>query len=260
MESIKNKIVLITGASSGIGRASAKHFAQLGARLILMARRQERLEALAKELEVETLSIRLDMRDKEAIFEVVETLPEPWRKIDILLNNAGAALSSDKVQDADIDGWDDMIQTNFRGLLYMTRAVLGGMVARDSGHIINIGSTAGHACYPGGNVYSATKHAVRALSESLRIDLLGKAIRVTEIDPGCVETEFSEVRWKDKEKAKRFYSDFTPLTPEDIADAIVYCATRPLHVNISEMIIYPTDQASPNHIYKRGKSSTNMFD
>lgn len=179
--------------------------------------------------------------------------------IDILVNNAGLALDSVKIQDGNSENWDIMIDTNLRGLLYVTRTILPSMVSRNSGHILNIGSIAGHECYPTGNVYSATKHAVRAITKSMRIDLLGTAIRVTEIDPASVHTEFSEVRWKDKKRADDFYKDFKALTADDVADAIVYCTTRPLHVDIAELVISPTAQAA-YHIHKPAKENKGFFD
>lgn len=252
---MKNKVVLITGASSGIGRACSEQFASLGARLILTARRIDRLDELSRDIKkaygTDVLAIRLDVQDKKEVSHAVGSLGSDWSSVDVLLNNAGLALDNVPMQEGNIDDWDTMINTNVRGLLYVTRAILPGMISRNRGHIINIGSIAGHECYPRGNVYSATKHAVQAISKSLRIDLLGLPIRVTEIDPGAVETEFSEVRWKDKERAKEFYSSFTPLSAKDIADAVVYCATRPPHVDISQLVIYATDQASANHLYKK---------
>lgn len=251
---LKNKIVFITGCSSGIGKASALQFASQGAKLILTARRMDLIESLAQtikqKLNTEVLPIQLDIQDKSAVLSTIKNLPAEWQKIDILVNNAGLALGVDKMQDANVDNWDVMINTNLHGLLYVTRAILPGMIARNSGHIVNIGSIAGHEYYPGGNIYCATKHAVKAISKSLRIDLLGKNIRVTEIDPGMVHTEFSEVRLKDKERANSVYQGFEPLVADDIADAIMYCTTRPSHVNISEIMLFPTAQASANHIYR----------
>lgn len=259
MKSLKNKIVLITGASSGIGKSCAEQFAALGARLILTARRIDRLNQLAADLKnqysTEVLSIELDVRDRNKVESIINNLSPEWQSIEILVNNAGLALSTDTTQEGNPDNWDTMIDTNVKGLLYVTRAILPGMIARKNGHVINIGSVAGHEYYPGGNVYSATKHAVKAISKNLKIDLLGTPVRVSEIDPGAVETEFSEVRWKDKERAKEFYATFTPLTPDDIADAVIYCATRKPHVNISEILIQPTDQASANHIFRKEKRS-----
>lgn len=255
--SMKDKIVLITGASSGIGKACAEQFASLGARVILAARRIDRLEQLAqtlkKQYNTDALPLLLDIQDHRAVKTAIGSLRSEWSNIDILINNAGLALSTDPIQQGDPDNWDIVINTNLHGLLYVTRAVLPGMIQRNTGHIINIGSVAGHEYYPGGNIYCATKHAVKAISKCLRIDLIGMPIRVTEIDPGCVETEFSEVRWNNKEMAKAFYADFTPLVGEDIADAVAYCATRPLHVDISELVIYPTQQASTNHLHRNNQ-------
>lgn len=257
MQSLKNKIVFITGASSGIGMACAEQFAQLGCDLILSARRKERIEALAKQLtqqySVKVLAIELDVRNKQSVIEAVENLPKAWQMIDILINNAGLALDSLLLQQGHLENWDTMIQTNINGLLYVTHTVLQGMLSRNTGHIINISSVAGHDHYPMGNVYSATKHAVRALSKSLRLDLLGTPLRVSDVAPGAVNTEFSAVRWKDKEKADKFYEDFTPLAASDVAEAVIFCATRPPHVSIAEIVVYPTDQASPNHLHKASK-------
>ncbi len=251
---LTKKIVFITGASSGIGKATAQHFAKLGANLILTARRIDKVEQLANELQtqysISTLPIQLDVRDKQVVITTITNLPTQWRDIDILINNAGLALGSVPIQQSSLDDWDTMIATNIQGLLYVTQQILPTMIARNSGHIINIGSIAGRDCYPGGNIYCATKHAVNALSKSMRLDLLGTQIRVTEIAPGAVHTEFSEVRWQDKQKSDQYYAQFTPLLADDIADAIVYCATRPLHVNVSELIVFPTDQASCHHINK----------
>ncbi|WP_028387931.1 SDR family oxidoreductase [Legionella fairfieldensis] len=260
MLNLKENIVLITGASSGIGRACAQLFAQQGAKLILCARRQERLETIAKALydlhHTHCLPLVLDVRNQSEVENTLNNLPLEWQSIDILINNAGLALSSDPIQQGSFTNWDIMIDTNIKGLLYVTRHLLPGMLARKRGHIINIGSIAGRDCYPNGNVYCATKHAVKALSKAMRLDLMGSPIRVTEIAPGAVETEFSEVRWNDKDKAKAFYQDFDPLLAEDIADAAYYCATRPLHVDIAEILIMPTAQAAGNAIYRGGKKKT----
>lgn len=257
MLSLKDSIILITGASSGIGQACARLFASHGARLILCARRQERLVNLANDLQTlygsQCLPLLLDVRLKSDVELVLSTLPPEWQAIKVLINNAGLALSSDPIQQGSFSNWDRMIDTNVKGLLYVTRTVLPGMLARNQGHIINIGSIAGQECYPNGNVYCATKHAVRAITKSMRLDLLGSPIRVSEIAPGAVETEFSEVRWNDKEKAKAFYNDFNPLFAEDIADAAHYCVTRPPHVDIAEMTIMPTAQAAANFTYREGK-------
>lgn len=252
MVDLHDKLVLITGASSGIGQACAQLFAKNGCNLILCARRQERIEHLAKKLQAEygiaCLPIVLDVQDQAKVEYALSSLPENWQTISILINNAGLALSSDPIQQGAIANWETMIDTNIKGLLYVTRAILPKMLEHGEGHIINIGSIAGQECYPNGNVYCATKHAVRALSKSMRMDLLGSPIRVSEVAPGAVETEFSEVRWNDKEKAKAFYQDFNPLTAEDIADTIYFCASRPLHVNIADITILPTAQAAAGSI------------
>lgn len=257
MISLKNKIILITGASSGIGQACARIFAANGANLILAARRQERLEKLAEELStqysIKCLPLQLDVRNREEVELILKKLPVFWQSIDILINNAGLARGSDPIQKGSFENWEAMIDTNVKGLLYVSRTILPGMLERQKGHVINIGSIAGQECYPNGNVYCATKHAVRALTQSMRMDLLGTSIRVTEIAPGAVETEFSEVRWQDKEKARAFYQDFNPLVAEDIADAAFYCATRPLHVDIAELTIIPTAQAAAGQIARSGK-------
>jgi NADP-dependent 3-hydroxy acid dehydrogenase YdfG len=255
MMKLKNKVICITGASSGIGKACAEQLAALGANLIITARRFDRLQALAQTLSdqhaIQVLPIQLDVADKTQVKKVFAELPEQWKNIDVLVNNAGLALTTDKVQDANIDHWDTMLNTNVHGLLYVTHAILPSMITRDCGHIINLGSVAGFQTYPGGNIYCATKHAVRAISRSLKIDLLGTKVRVTEIAPGAVETEFSEVRFSDKQRAKNFYQDFTPLNADDIADAVVYAATRPAHVNIAEIVLYPTDQSNASLIHRK---------
>lgn len=257
MNSLADKIILITGASSGIGEACARLFAANGARLILSARRNDRLEELAEDLTREYHQkhyiLPLDVRNKEQVKTQMGSLPEEWSSIDILLNNAGLALDTLPLNQGLEDHWDTMIDTNIKGLLYVSRAIIPGMLERNSGHVVNIGSIAGHECYPNGNVYSATKHAVHALSKSMRLDMLGSSVRVTEIAPGAVETEFSAVRWNDKQRAKEFYKDFQPLEAEDVADAIYYCITRPQHVDIEQMIIMPTVQASANHLSRKGK-------
>lgn len=258
---IKGQTAFITGASSGIGRACAEQFAMHGANVIITGRRIDRLEATAKEISskynVEATPLALDVQNKEQVDLVFEQLP---REVDILVNNAGLALSTDKMQDGQTSNWDTMIDTNIKGLLYVTRAFLPSMVKKNRGHIINIGSVAGHDCYTSGNVYCATKFAVRAISKSLRLDLQGTSIRVSEIAPGAVETEFSEVRWNDKEKAKQLYQGFHPLHPDDIADAVVYCATRPSHVNIAEVVVFPQAQAAVANIHREGDSTKSPFD
>ncbi|MGL5742676.1 MAG: SDR family NAD(P)-dependent oxidoreductase [Legionella sp.] len=257
MTELTNKIILITGASSGIGQAAARLCAKHGARLILCARRVERLESLATELSQhygkEQYILPLDVRDYEQVQKQLGTLPSQWQAIDVLINNAGLALDTFPLQQGIEANWDIMIDTNIKGLLYVSRALIPWMLTRGCGHVVNLGSIAGHECYPNGNVYAATKHAVHALSKSMRLDLFGSPIRVTEIAPGAVETEFSEVRWKDKKRAKAFYQDFQPLLAEDIADAIVYCITRPSHMDVEQMIIMPTVQASANHLFRDTK-------
>lgn len=254
MISVKNKIALITGASSGIGQACARALAAQGAHIILSARRIDRLNDLAVELDqaynTKSLVLPLDVQDKEQVHTLIGSLPEEWQHIEILINNAGLALDTLPLDQGIEDHWDTMIDTNIKGLLYVSRAVIPGLIKRGRGHIINLGSIAGHECYPNGNVYVATKHAVHALSKSMRMDLLGTPIRVTEIAPGAVETEFSEVRWQDKERAKDFYKGFHPLFAQDVADAILYCLTRPVHVDIEQMLIMPTAQASANHLHR----------
>ena len=247
--------VLITGATAGIGQACARAFASAGARLVLTGRRTERLDALAGELRqahgTESRLLALDVRDREAVFAAVGGLPAEWAAIDVLVNNAGLGRGVDKVQVGDPDGWDEMVDTNVKGLLYVTRAVTPGMVKRGRGHVINLGSVAGHEVYPGGAVYCATKHAVGAITRGLRMDLLGTAVRVSTVDPGMVETEFSVVRFHgDRERADKVYRGMTPLTAADIADTVLWVATRPPHVNIDEVIIKPTDQASATLVHR----------
>jgi len=256
MDSLKDKVVLITGASSGIGRSCAKAFAQQGARLILAARRHERLEDLASELDrklgEDIFFLVFDVRDQPAVERAITELPAGWSDIDVLVNNAGLSRGLDKLYEGKLEDWEEMIDTNIKGLLYVSRAVLPGMVKRGQGHIINIGSIAGYEVYPGGNVYCATKFAVRALSKALRLDLNGTNIRVSEVSPGMVETEFSLVRFRgDKERAAKVYQGLTPLSPDDIADAVVYCASRPPHVNISEVMVMPTAQASATLVHRK---------
>ena len=251
MQNLTCKIALITGASSGIGRAIAIELAKHGADLILISRRGERLNQLAQELtanyQVKVLPIVLDVRDKILVEETIKNLPNEWKNVDILVNSAGLALSSDLIQDASPDNWDTMIDTNIKGLLYITHAVLKNMIERNSGHIVNISSTAGVETYQRGNVYCSTKHAVRAISKSLRLDLAGLKIRVSDIAPGATNTEFSTVRWGgDKDRADAFYSTFEPLLAEDIADTILFCVTRKPHVNVESMVVFPTDKASNN--------------
>ncbi len=249
---MNDKTVLITGASSGIGEACARVFSQAGARLILAARRRDRLQALAQSLGGDTHLLPLDVCDREAVFRAIADLPAEWQAIDVLVNNAGLSRGLDKLHEAEIQDWEEMIDTNVKGLLYVTRAAVPGMVARNRGQVINLGSIAGHETYPGGSVYCATKSAVMALTEGLKLDLLGTPIRVSAVDPGLVETEFSEVRFRgDGDRAKQTYQNMTPLTPHDIAEIILFCATRPSHVNISDVLVVPTDQSSATRVHRR---------
>lgn len=250
---LKNKIALITGATSGIGRATAYLFAESGAKLILCGRRKERLQTIAEELsqKTEVHTLQFDVRDKENVFKNIEGLPEAFSNIDILINNAGNAHGLDSIQNGNVDDWDAMLDINVKGLLYMTKAVLPVMLKNNSGHIINIGSTAGKEVYPNGNVYCASKHAVDAINQGMRLDLNGKGIRVGSINPGLVETEFSEVRFKgDINRAEKVYQNFTPLRPEDIADIILFAVSRPPHVNIADLTVMCLDQASSTIVNK----------
>ena len=255
---LKDKTVFITGSSSGIGEACATHFAKEGARLLLCARRVEKVQSLAKRLQKEyninTHVIELDVRDQKAIQQIYNALPEEWKNLDILVNNAGLAAGLDHFQEGDVDDWERMIDTNVKGLMYVTKAFVPQMIEKKEGHIINIGSIAGRQVYPKGIVYCASKHAVRALTQGLRQDFHGFNIRVSSVDPGAVETEFSQVRFKgDEERAASVYEGYEPLQADDIADAVIYCATRPPHVNISEVLIMPTAQAAASMTYKQKK-------
>ncbi|HUI08719.1 MAG TPA: SDR family oxidoreductase [Bacteroidota bacterium] len=247
--------VFVTGASSGIGEACARAFAREGANVLMCARRLDRIETLARHLEdkyaVTTHAFKLDVRDRAAVDRSIGGLPPFWEKIDILVNNAGLSRGLVTVQAGDVQDWEEMIDTNVKGLLYVTRMVLPGMIRHGSGHVINMGSIAGHQLYPNGNVYCASKYAVTALSEGLRMDLLGTNIRVSSVDPGLVETEFSEVRFHgDRARAAQTYAHMRPLKGEDVAEAVIFCATRPPHVDIAQLIIMPTDQASVNHVHR----------
>jgi 3-hydroxy acid dehydrogenase/malonic semialdehyde reductase len=255
MLSLNDKIVFVTGASAGIGEATAKAFAAQGARILMCARRTDRLAKLAKALECERKGavryFALDVRDQAAVDKAIAAMPEEWRAIEVLVNNAGLSRGMDKLPHGLVSDWEEMIDANVKGLLYVTRAVLPGMIERGKGHIINIGSIAGREVYPGGNVYCATKFAVKALSNAMRLDLNGTPIRVSEVAPGMVETEFSLVRFHgDQERAAKVYQGLAPLTPADIAEAVVWCSTRPLHVNISEMVVMPTAQASTTLVHR----------
>lgn len=246
------KTALITGATSGIGRATAHEFAKQGINLILCGRRQERLDAIQQDLEkqVDVHTLNFDVRDKKATFEAIESLPENFKTIDILINNAGNAHGLDPIQTGDTDDWDAMMDINVKGLLYVSRAIIPQMTERQSGQIINIGSSAGKEVYPKGNVYCASKHAVLAITEGMRIDLNPFGIKVGAINPGLVETEFSQVRFKGDTVADNVYKGFKALQPEDIADIIYFAISRPAHVNIADMLVLPTAQASSTIIKK----------
>ena len=250
-----NKIVLITGATSGIGLACARKFAENGDRLILTGRNEQRLNEIRKELTDkgrDVLTLVFDVRDREKAANSIQELPEEWQAIDVLVNNAGLALGLEPEYEGNLDDWETMIDTNIKGLLTMTRLVVPGMVARNRGHIINVGSVAGDAAYAGGNVYCATKAAVKALSDGLRIDVANTAIRVTNLKPGLVETNFSNVRFKgDEDRAKKLYTGIKPLTGDDIADVAVFAANAPEHVQIAEVLILATHQASGSVIVRK---------
>jgi 3-hydroxy acid dehydrogenase/malonic semialdehyde reductase len=252
-------ITFITGASSGIGHSCAVKFAEAGARLILCARRKDRLDKLAAELQqrcgAESLTIQLDVRNRAAVEGTIASLPAEWRAVDVLINNAGLSRGLDKLHEGRIEDWEEMIDTNIKGLLYVSRAVIPGMVERNRGTIVNIGSIAGHEVYPGGNVYCATKFAVDALTRGLRMELVETAIRVCTVDPGLVATEFSMVRFRgNEERARKVYSGLQPLTPDDVAEAVLFCATRPPHVQIAEIIMLATNQASTMLIHRKAQN------
>ncbi|HUS87664.1 MAG TPA: SDR family oxidoreductase [Bacteroidales bacterium] len=250
-----NKIVLITGATSGIGESAARLFAKNRYQIIITGRREDRLNLLEKELSTEynarVLKLCFDVRDLNQVTDSLGSLPEQWQEVDILVNNAGLAVGLNHIHEGVVEDWERMIDTNIKGLLYVTRTISPGMVQRGRGHIINIASVAGKEAYEYGNVYCATKFAVDALSKSIRIDLLKHGIKVTNIAPGLVETEFSIVRFKgDKGKASAPYNGLKPLSGDDIADVIYYCATLPEHVTINDILVMPTSQASANHYYR----------
>ena len=244
---------MISGASAGIGTACAHSLAAAGLDLIVLARRADKLSALKKEIErvhgrrVEAFAV--DVRDQNAVAELAEFTRD--RPVDVLINNAGLAKGTDPVAKGTLADWDQMIDTNVKGLLYLTRAVLPRMIARGAGHVVNIGSVAGRHVYPGGAVYCATKFAVRALTEGLRLDLMGTPIRVTNISPGMVETEFSAVRLNDEARAKALYEGMRPLSAADVAETVTWCLSRPAHVNVQELVIYPTDQAGVGFVSRR---------
>lgn len=255
MVSLKDKTVFITGASSGIGKACAYAFAEQGASLIISARRLEIVNEIANDIKnkfgVKVYTFKLDVRSRADVESSIKNLPSEWKKIDILVNNAGLGRGLNKLHEDNPDGWDEMIDTNVKGLLYVTRQIVPGMVERKSGHVINIGSIAGHEAYPKGAVYCSTKHAVDAITKSLRADVIDTGVRVSTVDPGMVETNFSDVRfYGDTQKANDVYKGLDPLVGEDIADAVIFCATRKPHVNINEIIIMPSVQASAFVVHK----------
>ncbi len=251
----ENKIVLITGASAGFGEATAREFARHSAKLILVARRADRLEKLATELQQKhgtvSLVLNLDLRDPASTAKSLAAIPDQWKMVDILVNNAGLSRGLGKLHEGSMEDWEEMIDVNIKGLLAVSRAVIPWMVERDSGHVINIGSIAGRDVYPGGNVYCATKYAVRALNRGMSIDLLGTNVRVSTVDPGLAETEFSLVRFRgDKERAAVPYQGVKALEAVDVAEAIVWTASRPAHVNVSELVIMPTAQRTPTMVHR----------
>jgi len=253
---LRGRWALVTGATSGFGLATARALAAEGCHVAITGRREDRLRStageIAKDHQVETLPLRFDVRDLAQVRAALEGAKGLLGKIDILVNNAGLALALDPIQGGDPADWDQMIDTNVKGLLYVSRTVLPGMVERGRGHVVNIGSVAGHQTYAGGAVYSATKYAVRAITDALRYDVLGKGIRVSNVEPGLAETEFSEVRFKgDRARAKTVYEGTKPLLAEDVADAVVWCITRPEHVNVQSVLLLPTDQASAHAVNRR---------
>jgi serine 3-dehydrogenase len=256
MLNLKDKIVLITGASSGIGQACAREFAKLKANIILTARRLDRLKKLSHELEkeyqIKVNYLEFDVRSFKDVQNKFDSLDSKWKNVDILINNAGLAKGFEKVFEGKLSDWDEMIDTNLKGLLNVTRVISPIMVERQIGHIINIGSTAGHEVYTYGNVYSATKFAVKSLTQSFRLDMLDKGIKVSSVDPGMVYTEFSKVRFSgDELKAEQVYKGITPLSPDDVAEVVVFCATRPYNVNINEIIVTPIQQASSTQVFRK---------
>lgn len=247
-----NRIAFITGASSGIGEATARKLAGSGWDLILAARRFERLQILVSSFKVETHLLQLDVRDRAAVESAVSGLPERWQKIDLLVNNAGLSRHLLKLHEGDPVAWDEMIDTNVKGLLYVSRAVVPGMVARGRGHVINVGSIAGHEVYPNGNVYCASKFAVDALTKGMMMDLVDTPVRVSTVDPGLVETEFSMVRfYGDTERAEKVYQGLRPLTGDDVADSIEWIASRPEHIQIAQVVILPKSQAGAMVVHRK---------
>jgi 3-hydroxy acid dehydrogenase / malonic semialdehyde reductase len=257
MRSLAGKVVLVTGASSGIGRATALEFARHGAKVLLCARRLDLLLEMETQLmqagAAGVLLFRLDVRERAAVEAAIAGLPPEWAAIDVLVNNAGLSRGMTKLQEDDPENWEEMIDTNIKGLLYVTREIVPGMVLRGSGHVINLGSTAGYITYANGAVYCATKAAEKSVTEGLKIDLMGTAVRVTSVDPGMVETNFSKVRFHgDEQRAAKVYENITPLQPEDVADAIVWAATRPVHVNIHNILLTTIDQANSTVFHRHG--------
>jgi NADP-dependent 3-hydroxy acid dehydrogenase YdfG len=250
------KIALVTGATSGIGKACASMLARNGYNLIITGRRENRLNELAQKLKnnnVEVKTLVFDVRHKEEVERAIESLPRQWSNPDVLINNAGLAAGADPIQDGDWNDWEQMIDTNVKGLLAVSKAVIPGMISRKQGHIINVSSIAGSEVYANGNVYCASKHAVHAITKGMRIDLLPHNIKVSSISPGMVETEFSLVRYHgDKEKADKVYEGLTPLYAEDVADAVEFMITRPGHVNVNDMLLMPTAQASAVYNHREG--------
>jgi 3-hydroxy acid dehydrogenase/malonic semialdehyde reductase len=255
--SLKGKTVFVTGASSGIGAATAVEFARQGARLLLCARRLDRLKAMEAKLveagAAEVFSFALDVQDRTEVEGTLATLPTAWAAIDVLVNNAGLSRGFIKLWEDDPQNWEEMIDTNVKGLLYVTKAIVPGMVARGAGHVINLGSVAGHMTYANGAVYCASKAAEKSISEGLKLDLMGTPVRVSSVDAGMVESEFSVVRFRgDEERAAKVYQNITPLQPEDVADAIVWTATRPVHVNIHNVLMTTIDQGNSVTFQRRG--------
>lgn len=248
-----SKIAFVTGATSGIGRATALELARKGYSIIATGRRADRLEELKQELtDVPVYTLEFDVRDKEAVQQAVDSLPAEWRQVEVLVNNAGNAHGMAPIQSGSVDDWDAMIDINVKGLLYVSRSVLPLMLQHRKGHIVNVGSIAGKEVYPNGNVYSASKFAVDAITQGMRIDLVQEGIRVSEVNPGLVETEFSEVRFKgDKERAASVYKGMEALQAQDIAELIAFIVTRPAHVNIAEVLVLPTAQASATVVHRQ---------
>ncbi|MBN1210469.1 MAG: SDR family oxidoreductase [Myxococcaceae bacterium] len=253
MQSLNGWTALVTGAGAGIGEACAIALSQAGARLVLAGRRRDRLEALAAKLPTPSHLLELDVRSRSAVEAALSSLPAPFDEVDLLVNNAGLGLGMEPAHEASLDDWDTMIDTNCKGLVYVTRAVLPGMVKRDRGHLVNLGSVAATYPYPGGNVYGATKAFVHQFSQNLKADLVGTRVRVTDVQPGMVETDFSRVRFRgDAERARKVYEGMQPLSPADIADIVLFCVTRPPHVNLNVVEVMPADQGfGPFNVKRR---------